>query len=877
MQDMTPLIESQFLPFVQKPMQYIGNEINIIRRRDLAAVRLHDVLCFPETYDIGMSHYGGQILYHIVNSNPSWALSRCYHPMPDAYRRMRERGIPLFCLEYRRPVGEADWIGFSVTYELQFTNILSMLSLAGVPVTARERRDETPLVIAGGCAVVNPEPIADFIDAFVIGDGEESIVDVCRVLERAKAGRWGRQATLKALSACRGVYVPSLRPVQRSGRFMVPIPDGPPVTAAKVPQLKDDYYPSKPLTPLIDVVHHRLAVEVMRGCTRGCRFCSAGMTYRPVRERDASGLAAQMARGIDSTGWRDIGLLSLSTADYSDLKRLLSEAGRLSRDRHLRVSLPSTRIDALSGDDLDALQAVTPLSSFTIAPEAGTQRLRNAINKDFSDQDIFTMVEQLLKRHVHTIKLYFMIGLPTEGDDDIGGIITMVRSISDAAWNASRRTAIHVALSPFSPKPHTPFMWDAMDAPESLFRKSHRIKSSLRAPWSKRNVKVSFRDPLMSRLETVMARGDRSIGECILAAWKNGALFDGRDEHFSFELWRSAFDASGGRDMDAFCAAIPPGQPLPWSGVSAGVTNDFLLREREKAAEGLPTEDCRNGACGSCGVCGGTIRPDVRKPVASPAVSCGKNGTGIPAETGHGRRFCFRFVYEKGLPVRFLGHLDMMNVLLRAFIAARLPLAYSEGFHKNPLVAFGPPLALSLSAENELLDLTSVSPLSVECADVNRFLPDGLVVKKYFEVPLRHPSLNQDIRAARYSFACSAPPAAEGPDITGAVVRDSVSRFLAKQEIPFIIEKNKEKKVRNIRSLVYAAEVMENGASAGFEAVLSMEPGNTCRPSDLLVALFPETPEVSCWTICRKECLHSAGSGNLEPLTGAASFLLVPE
>jgi radical SAM family uncharacterized protein len=519
MQDLTPLIESQFLPFVQKPMQYVGNEINIVRRRDLATVRLHGVLCFPETYDIGMSHYGGQILYHIVNSNPAWALSRSYHPMPDAHNRMKETGIPLFCLEYRMPVNEADWIGFSVTYELQFTNVLSMLSLARIPLLASERQDGVPVVIAGGCAMSNPEPLADFIDAFVIGDGEESIVAVCTVLEHMKAKRSSRMETLRALSACAGVYVPSLYPAKLCGRFMIPAIQSP-VRAAKVPVLKDEYYPSMPLVPLINVVHHRLAVEVMRGCTRGCRFCSAGMSYRPVRERAVSGLVTQMTRSIAATGWRDIGLLSLSTADYSDLTTLLTECRRLTRDRRIRVSLPSTRIDALCEQDLDALAEVTPFSSFTIAPETGTQRLRDVVNKGFSETDIYAMVRTLLKRKVQTIKVYFMIGLPTERDEDIDGIIDMVCAMSDMARDTSHRVAIHVAISPFSPKPHTPFQWEAMDLPDLLLRKSHLIKRALRP---KRNVSVSFRDPSMARLETIMARGDRSVSACVLAAFKSGA------------------------------------------------------------------------------------------------------------------------------------------------------------------------------------------------------------------------------------------------------------------------------------------------------------------------------------------------------------------
>jgi radical SAM family uncharacterized protein/radical SAM-linked protein len=867
MQDLTQLIESQFLPFVQKPMQYIGNEINIVRRPDISKVRLHGVLCFPETYDIGMSHYGGQILYHIVNSNPVWALSRCYHPMPDAHARMKEAGIPLFCLEYHRPVSEADWIGFSVTYELQFTNILSMLSLAGIPVTAADRTEGFPLVIAGGCAVSNPEPIADFIDAFVIGDGEESVVTLCTVLERSKARRATRQETLAALSECDGVYVPSLRPVKRSGRYMVASAGQPPVIAAKVCALKDSYYPSRPLVPLINVVHHRLAIEVMRGCTRGCRFCSAGMTYRPVREREATELAAQIEGSIAATGWRDIGLLSLSTADYSDLKRLLSETGRIAHDRHLRVSLPSTRIDALCPGALDALAAVTPLSSFTIAPEAGTQRLRDVINKGFSDKDISAMVDELLKRGVQTIKVYFMIGLPTERDDDIDGIIRTVGAMSDAVRSASRRTVINVALSPFSPKPHTPFQWEAMDTPDMLLKKSHRIKNALR---SKRNVKVSFRDPFMARLETVMARGDRTVGACVLSAWKNGALFDGRDEHFVFDRWRAAFEASGGAtDMNAFCTAVPLDQPLPWSVVSTGVTTDFLAAERERASAGLPTQDCRSGTCGSCGVCTERIQPVLKR--SSPAAAESGVSAGARTESGPGRH-CYRFVYEKGLPVRFLGHLDMMNVLLRALLAARLPLAYSEGFHSHPLVAFGPPLPLGVAAENDMLEVTLSSRLSIECATVNDFLPQGLCIRKYFEIPLRHQSLNEDIRAGHYSFSFSSSSGYSWLD--SPVVGERISRFLAAPDVPVVVQKDGEKRVKNIRRLVLELAVAEKEGIPSFEATLSLEPKNTCRPSELLAALFPET-EASRWIVCRKQCLRRAHGGTMEPYGGAESFLLV--
>ena len=849
--DLRDFLEKKLFPFVEKPMRYIGNELNCIRK-DRESVSLHGVLCFPEIYDIGMSHYGSQILYHIVNKHTRWTLSRCYHPWLDAEKILREKKIPLYSLEYFTPISDADWLGFSVQNELQYTNLINMLDLAKIPKLSSERGDNDPVIIAGGPCMGNPEPVADFLDACVIGDGEVVLVSICETLDRLKQGGASKQDKLEALAVIDGVYVPKNYPVAKKGLFVIPetSKERPPVKAAKVQQLSNKHYPDKCLVPLVDVVHNRLAVEVLRGCTRSCRFCSAGFYYRPVRERTVSSVTKEIENGLASTGWEDVGLLSLSTADYSCFGEVLHELSKLRHEVHLRASLPSTRIDALTESQLQTLYAISPATSFTIAPEAGSQRLRNVINKDFTEETIINTVHTLLKYNIQTLKLYFMIGLPTETEDDIGAIITLASKISEIVKSKSRRRSVNVAISPFSPKANTPFQWEAMDSREALLKKGRAIKSGLK---SKSNVNVSYRNPDMTFIETVLARGDRSLSKVILKVWEKGAKFDGWDDMFNIGLWEEAASESG-VSFDPYVREIPVEQELPWSVIDTGIRKEFLIMEKEKSLQGITTRDCRTSECPDCGVCDNYSPCIIDKPEKQKSAI--KEEEMIrPGTTKAAGNFLYRVEYSKGFNVRFLSHRNIINIFQRAFRMANIPVKYSRGFHPHPSFSFGPPLTVGIMGDAEFFDVVTVAPDVLDQSVINAGLPEGLCIKKSSLLDKKPVSLFDTIVASRYIFI-------PVDSVSAGLLSEAVETLLSQKSIEITVEKKGKSVSVDLKPLIYKLDMKENNDTSYIEAVLSARPSKTCRPVDLISALFPGKKPAD-FLLKRTECLKDDNNGLL--------------
>ena len=599
---MTSLLQ-RILPTVQKPARYTGGEYNEIKK-DLTDVRVRVAFCFPDTYEIGMSNVGMRILYGIMNDMDGVWCERVFAPWGDMDDAMRAYDLPLWALESQDPVKDFDMIAFTIGYEMCYTNILNMLRLADVPLRAKDRAGLKNIVFAGGVCAFNPEPLADFVDFFSLGEGEEITRGIVDLYDRAKTENWTKEAYLHAVSKIPGVYVPSFyeHTYNADGTLSAIIPrNGAPerVTKRIIEDLDNAYYPTKTIVPSTEIVHERANLEVFRGCIRGCRFCQAGFTYRPVRKKSAEVLYRQAVETLSDSGHNEITLSSLSTSDYRELKELTDSLIPYCQDHKINLSVPSLRADNFSRELMQKLQTLRK-SGLTFAPEAGTQRLRDVINKNLTEDEILTSCANAFSGGWNNVKLYFMLGLPTETDEDVLGIADLVYKIiqswKENASNKKRGLRVHVATAYFVPKPHTPFQWEKQITPEEYLRRCRLLKDHF---YSK-SIEYNYHTPDISRLEAVTARGDRRLGAVIEKAMENGAKLDGWDEYFNYQAWLDAFDACGVDPNFYTIRGYDENEILPWDTIDVGVTKKFLLRERNQAYNNTVTPDCRHG-CSGCG------------------------------------------------------------------------------------------------------------------------------------------------------------------------------------------------------------------------------------------------------------------------------------
>ena len=599
---MTELLQ-RVLPTVQKPARYTGGEFNEIKK-DPADVRVNIAFCFPDTYEIGMSNLGMRILYGVMNNMDGVWCQRVFAPWGDMEEAMRRNGLPLWALESRKPVKDFDMIAFTIGYEMCYTNILNMLSLSGVPLRSADRQGLKNIVFAGGVCAFNPEPLAPFVDFFSLGEGEDITVEIVSLYDKAKAENWTKEAFLEAVSHIPGVYVPSFYEHQYNDdgtlSAIVPLNGAPSrITKRIIEDLDNAFWPTKTIVSSTEIVHDRANLEVFRGCIRGCRFCQAGFSCRPVRKKSPEVLYRQAVETMENSGHNEITLSSLSTSDYRGLKALTDELIPYCHSNNINLSVPSLRADNFSRELMEKLQTVRK-SGLTFAPEAGTQRLRDVINKNLTEEEILTTCANAFSGGWNNVKLYFMLGLPTETDEDVLGIAELVYKIIQTwkaeASNKKRGLRVHVATAFFVPKPHTPFQWEQQITPEEYLRRCKLLKSHF---YSK-SIEYDYHAPDLSRLEAVMARGDRRLAPVIEQAVKNGARLDGWDEYFRYDLWLDAFRECG-VDMDFYTTrGFGEDEVLPWDVIDVGVNKKFLLRERKQAYAEKVTPDCREG-CAGCG------------------------------------------------------------------------------------------------------------------------------------------------------------------------------------------------------------------------------------------------------------------------------------
>ncbi|MBW2430564.1 MAG: TIGR03960 family B12-binding radical SAM protein [Deltaproteobacteria bacterium] len=810
----------ELLPLVEKPSRYLGSEINIIKK-DLNRVQLRFALAFPDLYEIGTSHFGMQILYNILNSDPDIAAERVFAPGVDMEVLLRNTGQALFSLESREPLNRFDIIGFSLLYELNYTNVLTILDLANIPFLASERDQSHPIIIGGGPCTCNPEPIADFFDAVVVGDGENVIMQMATEWRHWKNGGCGdKTSLLQSWSLIEGVYIPSFFDPKfddRGFQILEPRFSRPAaVRRAIVDDLERTPFPENPIIPYGKPVHDRLRLEISRGCTRGCRFCQAGMIYRPVRERSPEQLMTLSANSLAATGYEDLSLLSLSTGDYGCIAPLLERLMARFASDNVAVSLPSLRAGTLTPELMELIKQVRK-TGFTIAPEAGSQRLRDVINKNISEKEIIDTVQDAFRLGWQVIKLYFMIGLPTETEDDLKALIDMARKLIKINGLNRNRGKINVSVATFIPKAHTPFQWARQISVAESKSKINWIRNQLKIP----GIQFKWQDPEVSQLEGLWARGDRRLSRLLIAAYKKGCKFDGWSDKFNYGLWLEAF-AEAGVDPAFFAARMRDvAEPLPWDHIDNRVSKSFLKQQWQKALESKFTDDCRQGACHQCGTCDfEKIKVKTYRPREEYWPSC---------ELQKGKDTDFKTLcvfYSKQGQAKYFGHLEMVNIFIRALKRAQIPLKYSQGFHPKPKISFDDPLPIGVESEQERFRMTvpgCINPATVT-HQLNSHLPAGLVIVSCQFVALPAKSKAPSVSAYRVILR------------DGEFNENNVVTFKNSSDFAICLSNRKGKlKKINLKDMVVGIKLLD---SKRLELTLAAQTGKTIRPAHILRHIF---------------------------------------
>jgi radical SAM family uncharacterized protein/radical SAM-linked protein len=770
----------EILPTVQSPSRYLGLELNLARKPwDSVALRV--ALAFPDAYEIGMSHQGTRILYHLINRRSDTLAERTFAPMPDMAKALRTTELPLYTLESYHAVADFDVVGISIQSELNYINIPYLLDLSGITRRADERADDEPLILGGGPCTANPEPVADFFDAILIGDGEAALDAMLDAIRDGREAGEDRIAILRRLTAIDGVYVPRFytwTPADgdQPGSWAEP-EDAPfPVKRVWVDQLDLADQPATPIVPFAGVIQDRLGLEIMRGCTQGCRFCQAGYWYRPVREHDPAQVVEHLEQQIDETGFEEVGLLSLSTADYSQIEPLVYHLADRLQDRRISVSLPSLRADAFSVGLAEAVSRVRK-SGFTFAPETGSDRLRRVINKTFTNADMIKAAESAFGRGWNSIKVYAMIGLPTETDDDLEELAILAEDLARTGRRIrGRKAQIKVSVGCFIPKAWTPFQWQPYVNVEEQQRRISLLRGRFRRI---KGARLTWSNPEESALEALLSRGGRELSRTIERAHDLGAIFDGWSDFLNLDAWREAVDETG-VDINRELGERGLGDTLPWDIIDAGVRKGYLKAEWRRAVREIDTEDCKWGHCYRCGIPGdgedtqlatcslpllGEALPEADHPKAAayklrpePRVPPPRrNELQAPVH----RRY--RFTFTKMDDARYLSHRQIMDALERALRAGRVPVRYTEGYNPHIRLSMGPALGVGHEAEAELFDVDCTSQVRQQhVTAVNRLLPRGIEIIDVKPLLQGAPSLGKMVSASRYRIAPR--PDAEWPE-----------------------------------------------------------------------------------------------------------------